>query len=246
MRLQILVPSARRYGSTAAASPRTVGRSTPSSWAHRSSGAAIGRPRSGSCQVPTRPVYRTHVRGRHRERCLPVRGSRTHGERWPQPVGPTGGGRRACHRGWWCRLPPGGCGTRSPRSASPVTVSTRCRSDRPNRSSFQTTRVSPGAELVQELGRGWGDRLRAPLAVSVNPGSSWHAPRRRPGGVVGGRDDVDFGHEFWIPLIIDVVSLPSSVRALWSDDQGTSDASSVVWWTGVRSTQRFGRSFVRV
>ena len=55
MRFQILVPSARRYGSTVAASSRTVASSTPSSWAHRSSGAAIGRPWSGSCQVPTRP-----------------------------------------------------------------------------------------------------------------------------------------------------------------------------------------------
>jgi hypothetical protein len=31
----------------------------------------------------------------------------------------------------------------TPRSARPVTVSTRCRSDLPSRSSFQTTRVSP-------------------------------------------------------------------------------------------------------
>jgi hypothetical protein len=35
-----------------AASSRTVVRSTPSSSAHCSSGAAIGRPKSGSCQVP--------------------------------------------------------------------------------------------------------------------------------------------------------------------------------------------------
>jgi len=168
MRLQILVPSARRYGSTVAASVRTVANSTPSNWAHRSSGAAIGRPRSGSCQVPTRPVYRTQVRGRHRESCLSVRGSRTPGERWPQPIGPAGGGRRACRRGvvvsiasWRLRNP-------IPRSASPVTVSTRCRSDRPNRSSFQTTRVSPG----RSWSRNWvrvGRSLRAPLAVSVNP-----------------------------------------------------------------------------
>jgi hypothetical protein len=38
-----------------------------------------------------------------------------------------------------------------PRSARLVTVSTRCRRDRPSRSSFQATRVSPGAELIQEL-----------------------------------------------------------------------------------------------
>jgi hypothetical protein len=38
-----------------------------------------------------------------------------------------------------------------PRSASPVMMSTRWRNDRPRRSSFQTTRVSPRAELVQEL-----------------------------------------------------------------------------------------------
>ncbi len=38
-----------------AASSRTVARSRPSSSAYRSSGAAIGRPRSGSCQVAHRP-----------------------------------------------------------------------------------------------------------------------------------------------------------------------------------------------
>jgi hypothetical protein len=38
-------------------------KSMPSSCAHRCSGAAIGRPRSGSCQVPTDTAYRTHVRG---------------------------------------------------------------------------------------------------------------------------------------------------------------------------------------
>lgn len=64
VRLQILVPSARMYGSVLAASSRTVARSTPSSSAHRSSGAAIGRPRSGSCQVPTEAGYRTQVRER--------------------------------------------------------------------------------------------------------------------------------------------------------------------------------------
>jgi hypothetical protein len=62
MRLQILVPSARRYGSTFVAASRMVARSTPSSSAQRSSGAAIGRPTSGSCQVPTRSGYRTHIR----------------------------------------------------------------------------------------------------------------------------------------------------------------------------------------
>ena len=40
------VPSARTYGSTVAATSWTVARSTPSSWAHRSSGAAIGRPQA--------------------------------------------------------------------------------------------------------------------------------------------------------------------------------------------------------
>jgi hypothetical protein len=51
------VPSARIYGSMLAASSRTVTRSTPSSSAHRSSGAAIGRPKSASCQVPTAVGY---------------------------------------------------------------------------------------------------------------------------------------------------------------------------------------------
>jgi hypothetical protein len=40
-----------------------VAKSMPSSCAHRCSGAAIGRPRSGSCQVPTDTAYRTRVRG---------------------------------------------------------------------------------------------------------------------------------------------------------------------------------------
>jgi hypothetical protein len=39
-----------------------VAKSMPSSCAHRCSGAAIGRPRSGSCQVPTETGYRTDVR----------------------------------------------------------------------------------------------------------------------------------------------------------------------------------------
>jgi hypothetical protein len=42
-----------------AAASLMVARSTPSSSAHRSSGAAIGRPRSRSCQVPTGEPYRT-------------------------------------------------------------------------------------------------------------------------------------------------------------------------------------------
>jgi hypothetical protein len=41
------------------AASRRLARSTPSSSAHRSSGAAIGRPRPGSCHVPTNPGYRT-------------------------------------------------------------------------------------------------------------------------------------------------------------------------------------------
>jgi hypothetical protein len=45
--------SARTDGSTLATNLQTVARSTPSSWAHRSSGAAIGRPTSRSCQIPS-------------------------------------------------------------------------------------------------------------------------------------------------------------------------------------------------
>jgi hypothetical protein len=56
IRLQILVPSARRYGSTLAAASEMVAGSTPSSSAHCSSGAAIGRPKSGSCQVPNQQL----------------------------------------------------------------------------------------------------------------------------------------------------------------------------------------------
>src|SRR4029453_12944335 len=61
--LQVLVPSAQMYGFSLTAVLRRLARSTPSSSAHRSSGAAIGRPRPGSCQVPTDPEYRTRVRG---------------------------------------------------------------------------------------------------------------------------------------------------------------------------------------
>jgi hypothetical protein len=57
IRLQTSVPSAQMYGSTLAASSRAVARSTPSSSAHRSNGAAIGRPKSASCQVPTAVGY---------------------------------------------------------------------------------------------------------------------------------------------------------------------------------------------
>ena len=46
--LQIVVPSARMYGSMLAASSRTVAGSTPGNSAHRSNGAAIGRPKSAS------------------------------------------------------------------------------------------------------------------------------------------------------------------------------------------------------
>jgi hypothetical protein len=51
-----------------------------------------------------------------------------------------------------------------PRSASSVMVSTRCRSDRPSRSSFQTTRVSPGRSWSKSCSR-VGRSLRAPLAA---------------------------------------------------------------------------------
>jgi hypothetical protein len=49
-------------GSTLAAASQMVATSTPSSSAHRGNGAAIGRPKSGSYQVPTKRSYRTHVR----------------------------------------------------------------------------------------------------------------------------------------------------------------------------------------
>src|SRR5829696_10081352 len=39
--------------------------------AHRSNGAAIGRPRSGPCQVPTEEEYRTRVREKNRHSYLP-------------------------------------------------------------------------------------------------------------------------------------------------------------------------------
>jgi IstB-like ATP binding protein len=55
----------------------------------------------------------------------------------------------------------------TPRSARLVTVSIRWRSDRPSRSSFQTTRVSPGRSWSRTCSS-TGRSLRAPLAVSVN------------------------------------------------------------------------------
>jgi hypothetical protein len=57
IRLQTSVPSAQMYGSTLAANSRAGARSTPSSSAHRSNDAAIGRPKSASCQVPTAVEY---------------------------------------------------------------------------------------------------------------------------------------------------------------------------------------------
>ena len=68
-------------GPTLAAASWMVAKSMPSSCAHRSSGAAIGRPRSGSCQVPTETAYRTDVR-ENRE-CYRLR-----------PDGPAGAQRR--------------------------------------------------------------------------------------------------------------------------------------------------------
>jgi hypothetical protein len=50
------------YGSTSAASSRTVARSTPSSSAHRSSGAVIGRPNPGRARSPPNQVME-HVFG---------------------------------------------------------------------------------------------------------------------------------------------------------------------------------------
>jgi hypothetical protein len=52
----------------------------------------------------------------------------------------------------------------TPRSARPVTVSTRCRKERPRRSSLQTTRVSPGRSWSRTCSR-VGRSVRAPLAV---------------------------------------------------------------------------------
>jgi hypothetical protein len=57
-----------------------------------------------------------------------------------------------------------------PRSARPVTVSTTCRGDLPSRSSFRTTRVSPGA-ADPAAAPSWRS-ARAALAVSRNTGSS--------------------------------------------------------------------------
>ena len=54
-----------------------------------------------------------------------------------------------------------------PRSARPVMVSTRCRGERPRRSSFQTTRVSPGRSWSRSCSRVCRSAA-PPLAVSVN------------------------------------------------------------------------------
>ena len=108
IRLQILVPSAPMKGSTlAAASWRRI-RSTPSSSAHRSSGAAIGLPRQGSCQVPTDPRYRTQVRGPITQPCVPqpqsVRLQRVRGIVGRLQAGHPRAGGRAGWRGGHDRL----------------------------------------------------------------------------------------------------------------------------------------------
>jgi hypothetical protein len=127
-------------------------------------------------------------------------------------------------------LPPGvvvstaSCKLRNPMpwSARPVTVSTRCRRERPRRSSFHTTRVSPGRSWSRSCSR-TGRSVWAPLAVSVNTPIAAGGLQRvdlELGVLVGGGDagiaeqvshagdrlttlrqrwlsDVDFGHGFW-------------------------------------------------
>ena len=56
-----------------------------------------------------------------------------------------------------------------PRSCSPAIVSIRCGSDRPSRSSFQTTRVSPLRAKLERLLEAWPIGLRAAGGVGEDP-----------------------------------------------------------------------------
>jgi hypothetical protein len=96
---------------------------------------------------------------------------------------------------WKTSLPPGvvvsiaSCRLRNPIpcSASPVTVSTRCRSDRPRRSSFQTTRVSPGRSCFSPAHHPGGCQRRAAGRCSrSSPGGHGGHHGSRAGGRRGG------------------------------------------------------------
>jgi transketolase len=60
-------------------------------------------------------------------------------------------------------------------------VSTRCRSDLPSRSSFHTTRVSPG----RSWSRSWTRAGRSARAVEAGSTALWHQWVGTLGGVVG-------------------------------------------------------------
>jgi hypothetical protein len=60
----------------------------------------------------------------------------------------------------------------TPQSARPVTVSTRSRSDRPRRSSFQTTQGVARAQLVEELLEDGAVGAGAAGGLGDRPGSS--------------------------------------------------------------------------
>jgi hypothetical protein len=118
---------------------------------------------------------------------------------------------------WKTSLPPGvvvsiaSCRLRNPtpRSASPVMVSTRWRRERPRRSSLQTTRCRR-AQLVQEL------RESGPVAAGPAGGLGEHPIAAstiervdlEPGLLVGGGDagiakqmaHAKVGHGFWTPM----------------------------------------------
>ena len=118
-----------------------------------------------------------------RRRCAPGAGrARTR-------PGPRTGGRPAGRPGWWCRAARSRLLNPTPwRSRRAPTTSSRWRRERPRRSSFQTTRVSPG--------RSWSSTLCGQLrpgskgaagGIGEHPVAAGVAPGRRPGGAAAGR-----------------------------------------------------------
>src|SRR5215218_10170306 len=207
---------------------RYISWATRALWAVMTEGRPPERPRARAAASPA------VVRSRIRSRSNSARAAKT----------------------WKTSLPPGvvvsiaSCRLRNPipRSATPVTVSTRCRRERPRRSSFHTTRVSPG--------RSWSSR-RSRVAIGASPagGLDKHSVAAGTlqgvdlelGVLVGGGDasiaeqmshvadrlttlrnrwlcDVDFGHGFWTPtrwLVAEEWRLSQKRSIL---DAGNSDA----------------------
>jgi hypothetical protein len=85
-----------------------------------------------------------------------------------------------------------------PCSARPVTVSTRWRRERPRRSSFQTTRVSPVEELLEDgpVGAGAASRLgEHPVAAGAFQGVGLELGLLVGGGGAGVAEQVSHAPE---------------------------------------------------